>query len=113
MDAGGWMDIHTVCHILHTRYDYEGISVNRLVALIRSTQGERYEIAICKLDHDDQNALAALDDHTDTRHVDPLRSHPRTRLDPRRSLHQFERAGPRAVVIMWAFAPYTAIRRRV
>ena len=70
------MDIHAGCYILHTRYDYEGISANRRVALIRSTQGERYEIASCKFDPDGQNALAALGDHTDTHHVDPLRSHP-------------------------------------
>ena len=76
MDAGGWMDIHTVCYVLHIKYDYEGISVNRLVALARSTQGERYEIAVCKFDPDDRSALAALDDRTDTLHVDPLRSHP-------------------------------------
>ena len=88
------MDIHTVCYILHTRYDYEGISVNRLVALIRSTQGERYEIAICKFDPDDRSALAALDDRTGTLNVDPLRSHPRTRLDPRRNPYQSVRDRP-------------------
>ena len=40
MDAGGWTDTDTVCYFLHTRYDYEGISVNRIVALTRKTQGE-------------------------------------------------------------------------
>ena len=107
------MDIHTACYILHTRYDYEGISGNRIVALIRSTQGERYEIAICKFDPGDQSALAALDDRTDTHRVDPLRSHPArdlilvgTRINP-------TRIGPRVVAIMWAFALYKATRWRV
>ena len=88
------MDIRTVCYILHTRYEYEGISVNRIVALIRSTQGERSEAAICKFDPDDINALEALDDHTDTQSADPFRSHPRTRFGPRQNPYHFEKDRP-------------------
>jgi RNA:NAD 2'-phosphotransferase (TPT1/KptA family) len=42
LDAGGWMDIHTVCYLLQTQHTEDaGVTVNKLVALVRATRGER------------------------------------------------------------------------
>ena len=57
MDAGGWMDIHTVCYILQNRREFLDIAVSRIVTMVRSDLGERSEIAICRPDPEDAESM--------------------------------------------------------
>ena len=99
MDEGGWMDIHTVCFILQTRRGFHDVSANHIVALIRASQGERYEVAICLPVLGDAEASEALGCGTDTKGVDPLRGKQRAQLDPRVNRTSLLETGRWAVAI--------------
>ena len=88
MDAGGWMDIHTVCFILQNRREFRDTTVSRIVAMVRSDLGERYEIAICRPDPDDAESMQAMDRGTSRGIVDPLRGRTREQFDPRENPFQ-------------------------
>ena len=94
MDTGGWMDTHTVCFILQPSIGSDpDIDVNKLVGLIRATQGERYEAAVYYPDPDDDYANSVLDRKTDAKMVDPIASE--LRFDPRNNPYQAPKDRPR------------------
>ena len=81
MDAGGWMDTHTVCFIMKSFKDYDDpISVNKIVALVRAPHGEQFEITTYRPLPGDQRAESALDDRTAVACVDPIRGN--SQFDP-------------------------------
>ena len=88
MDEGGWMDIHTVCFILQTRRGFQDVCVGDIAILIHTSQGERYEVAICRPVPDDEDAVKALGCGADVKDVDPLRGKPRMQFDPRDNPYQ-------------------------
>ena len=76
------MDIHTVCYMMKSFKDFnDPINVNKIVALVRASRGERFEIAIYRPPQEDQRAQDALDYLTDAIGVDPVRG--KSRFDPR------------------------------